>query len=149
MPGVVRRYVAFWLDFLLAMTVVAPVTGILPVFTERTRTGIFQWNFERTTHAPGDGWLVGFGVIIGFLVLVFYYSIPLTRRRPSPGSCIIGYQIIPDDGVAVTARTALFRTLLGLIAVGAAFLPPFVARNSKKGKFWLDTVFDTHAVMLS
>jgi uncharacterized RDD family membrane protein YckC len=147
-PGVFRRLVAFWLDFVLAMMVVAPFMGVLPTLTEWKRTGQFEWNFERTTHAPGDGWLTLAGLTICFAGLVFYYAFPLTRCRPSPGACIAGYQIVRDDGVSINARTALLRTLLGFLAACAAYLAPFVARDRKKGKFWLDMVFGTRALTL-
>jgi uncharacterized RDD family membrane protein YckC len=80
--------------------------------------------------------------------LLFYYAFPLTRRRPSPGACIAGYQIVSDDGLTMIVRTAIMRSLLGFIAAGAAYLAPFVARDRKKGKFWLDAVFDTRALTL-
>jgi hypothetical protein len=38
--------------------------------------------------------------------------------------------------------------MLGFIAVSTAYLAPFIFRDRKKGKFWLDKVFGTHAVML-
>jgi hypothetical protein len=147
-PGVFRRFVAFWLDFVLAMMVIGPFTGILPTLTEWRRTGDFRWNFERTTHAPGDGWLTTAGLILGFVALVFYYAFPLDRRRPSPGACIAGYQIVPDDGVTMTPKAALLRTLLGFIAACGAYLAPFIARDRRKGKFWLDRVFGTRALTL-
>jgi hypothetical protein len=148
LPGVFRRFVAFWLDFILGMMLIAPVMGILPTLTEWKRTGEFQWNFERATHAPGDGWLAAVGVMVLFGGLVFFFAFPLIRRRPSPGACIAGYQIVPDEGVTITLRTAILRTLLGFIATCAAYLAPFVARDRKKGKFWLDAVFGTRALML-
>jgi len=147
-PGVFRRFVAFWLDFALAMTVIAPILGILPTLTEWKRTGAFQWTFARSVHAPGDGWLSAAGIMICIAGLLFYYAFPLTRRRPSPGACIAGYQIVSDDGLTMIVRTAIMRSLLGFIAAGAANLAPFVARDRKKGKFWLDAVFDTRALTL-
>ncbi len=146
LPGVFRRFVTFWLDFILAMILITPIVGIFPALTEWKRTGTFQWHFERTLHAPGDGWLVAAGAILLIPGLVFYFAFPLIRRRPSPGACITGYQVVPDDGITMTVRTAILRTLLGFIAACAAYLAPFIARNRKKGKFWLDTVFGTRAL---
>src|SRR5438309_10914212 len=37
LPGLVRRYVAFWLDFILAMSTIGPVIGILPMTMEWRR----------------------------------------------------------------------------------------------------------------
>lgn len=148
-PGVIRRFVAFWLDFVLGMFALAPILGILPAITEWRRTGAFAWNFARTTPAPGDMLLASIGFMFCSIGLVFYYALPLIRRKPSPGGCIVGYQIIPDKGTTLTLGTALRRTLLGFIAVCAAYLAPFVARDRNKGKIWLDKVFGTRAVTLN
>lgn len=148
LPSVFRRFVAFWLDFLLAMTLIGPIVGILPALTEWKRTGTFQWYFERTFHAPGDGWVVAAAFVVALPCLVFFFALPLIRRRPSPGAWITGYQIVPDDGKTLTVQMAILRTVLGFIAVCSAYLAPFIARNRKKGKFWLDVVFGTRALRL-
>jgi uncharacterized RDD family membrane protein YckC len=148
LPGVFRRFITFLLDFILAMMVIGPVMGILPALTEWGRTGTFRWNFERTTQVSGDGWLTSAGLILCFAALIFYFAFPLTRHRPSPGACIAGYQIVPDDGVTITPKAAVLRTLLGFIAACAAYLAPFIERDRKRGKFWLDKVFGTRAVIL-
>lgn len=149
LPGVFRRFVAFWLDFTLAIMAVAPILGILPALTEWRRTGVFQWNFARATQASSDALVAAIGVTLSFAALVFYYALPLIRRKPSPGACILGYQVIPEEGTTLGLRTALLRTLLGFIAVCIAWLAPFVARDREKGQFWLDKVFGTRAVRLS
>ena len=43
----------------------------------------------------------------------------------------------------------MLRTFLGFVAVSAFYLAPFLARDRKKGQFWLDKVFGTRAVRLS
>jgi uncharacterized RDD family membrane protein YckC len=148
LPSVLRRFVNLWLDLFLALMAISPIIGILPAVTEWRRTGTFRWSFTRTLHAPGDGWLTAVGAILVIAGLVFYFAFPLIRRRPSPGACIIGYQVVPNDGTTMTPRTAVFRTLLGFIAACVAYLAPFIERDSKNGKFWLDKVFGTRAVML-
>jgi len=94
LPGVVRRFFAFWLDFL------------------------------------------------------FYFAVPLMRRRPSPGSCIAGYQVMPDEGRTLTLWRAILRTIVGFVAMSMWPLTPFIARQRKKGKVWFDGPFRTHAVIL-
>jgi hypothetical protein len=42
----------------------------------------------------------------------------------------------------------ILRTLLGFLAVAGAYLVPFGERNRKQGKFWLDKVFNTHAMRM-
>ena len=148
LPGVFRRFLTFFLDFILAMILITPVIGIMPALTEWKRTGAFEWHFDRTVYVSGDGWLTAAVLILVIPWLVFYFAFPLTRRRPSPGACITGYQIVPDDGTRITVRTAIFRTLLGFIAACGAYAAPFVARDRKKGKFWLDEIFGTRALKL-
>jgi RDD family protein len=148
MTGVFRRFVAFWLDFFLSIFVVAPIAGILPMLTEWRRTGIFQWNFERTAQYPGDTLVAAIGFPLFFAALFAYYVLPLTRGKPSPGTCILGYRIIPKEGTALRLRTAMQRTGLGFFALCTAWLAPFVSRDRKNGQFWLDKVFQTRAVKL-
>jgi uncharacterized RDD family membrane protein YckC len=149
LPGVFRRFVAFWLDFVLAIMTVGPIIGVLPMLTEWRRTGVFQWDFERTTHSAGDGLVAAIALLPSFAALILYYALPVARRKPSPGSCIVGYRILPEEGRTIDLRKAMMRTLLGFVAVCAAWLAPFVERDRKKGQFWLDKVFHTRAVKLS
>jgi len=133
-----RRLAAFWLDFFLAVAAVAPILGLIPTFTEWRRTGVFVWNFERATFAPGDGLLFAVLFALAIPAFAFYFSWPLLRRRPSPGTCIMGYQIVADEGAALTLGAALKRTLLGVTFLGDRY----------RTKFRVDAWFGTHAVKL-
>jgi|GEM_PF-2664342 len=148
LPGVFRRFVAFWLDFIFGMSAVAPIVGILPMILEWRRTGTFAWNFARTTPALSDTWSVAAGLVLTVTALVFYYALPLVRARPSPGACVAGYLVVPENGTTLTLGTALLRTVVGFIAVCGACLAPFVGRDRKNGKLWVDKIFGTRAVAL-
>ncbi len=148
LPGVVRRFFAFWLDFFIAMMVIGPTFGILATIAEWRRTGVFVWMFERATPAPTDTWLTTGGASLVFVLLLFYFAIPLVRRRPSPGSCIAGYQIMPDEGQTITLGSAILRTIIGFLGVSMWPLTPFIARQRKRGKVWFDRPFSTHAAIL-
>lgn len=149
LPTVFRRLLAFCFDFVLATAAFMPILGIAPAVVEWRRTGIFQWSFERTTPASGDLIMASGVLLLAAFGLIFYFALPLVLRRPSPGTCILGYQIVPDDGVTMTVRSAIFRTLLGFAAVCGAYVAPFVGRDRKNGKFWLDKVFRTRALRLT
>jgi len=140
-----RRYLAFWIDFFIALSAAAPIIGILPMVIEWRRTRLFQWSFERTFAAPSDGWMSSATMLLCAGVLVLYYAAPLVRRRPSPGSCILGYQLVADSEPTITAGIAVLRTLVGFIAV---CLAPFTAWQHKE-KFWLDKLFGTRAIRLN
>jgi hypothetical protein len=148
LPGVIRRFFAFWMDFIIAMIIIGPLFGVLATIAEWRRTGVFVWMFERKTSAPTDIWLTMGGVSLMFVLLLLYFVLPLVRRRPSPGSCIAGYQVMPDAGRTLTIRRAILRTILGFCAVSMWPLTPFIARQRNKGKLWFDTPFSTHALFL-
>lgn len=148
LPGVSRRFVAFWIDFILAMMSTAPILGIVPMLTEWKRTGEFAWNFERDTPAPYDWWISGAITLILFALLALYNAYPLLRRRPTPGSCIMGYMVVADEDSPLTLTEAFVRPLVGFFAVCTAYVAPFIGRDRANGKFWLDHLFGTHAVKL-
>jgi uncharacterized RDD family membrane protein YckC len=147
LKGLLRRFAAFWLDLFIAMMVVGPVAGILPALVEWRRSGVFEWSFERNTPMASDSFVAWAVFIAGILVLVFYFSWPVLRYRPSPGTCILGYQVIPEEGTSLSPGRAFLRPLLGFIAVCGAFAA-FVGRKPMKGQFWLDKIFNTRAVRL-
>lgn len=148
LPGIFRRFVAFWCDFVIAIICIGPVLGILPVLSEWKRTGGFAWTIVRTTPVRGDSLEAAIGFVCAFGLLILYFALPLLKLKPSPGSCVLGYQILPEKGVSIDFRTAVLRTLLGFIAASGAFLAPFLDRDRKRGQFWLDKVFRTRAVRL-
>jgi uncharacterized RDD family membrane protein YckC len=146
--GVVRRWIAFWLDFLIAMAAIGPIIGMIEVFAEWFRTGGFEWSFERTEAASGDA-IVNIGtLILAFLLISFYFALPLVAQRPSPGSCILGYRVIADNRQPLPMGAALKRTALGFTAAIRVFRGIGTERNPDQGKFWLDFRFNTRAVEL-
>jgi len=146
--GVFRRFVAFGLDFFFVMITVTPITGLMAAVIEWRRTGIFEWSFERYAPAAGDWLVAAAGFALAVATPVFYFAWPLVRQRPSPGACIVGYQVVPDNGASLKLGRAVWRTLVGFVALCAWWLAPFVGRDKMKGKFWLDKVFATRAVLL-
>ncbi|WP_263376996.1 RDD family protein [Granulicella aggregans] len=148
LPGIIRRWLAFWIDFVLAIMMVTPILGVIPCIREWRRTGIFEWSFERTSSAPGDGWVTAVTFLLSLTAILAYWAYPLMRGTPSPGSCVLGYQIAPADERPMTVQRAFLRTLVGFVAVCTPYLAPFIKRNRKRGQFWLDEVFGTYAVQL-
>ncbi len=148
MTGVFRRLLAAILDFVLSMMAIVPIFGLVPTLMEWNRTGTFAWNFIRDTPATYDGYVSFILVILAFTCMAFYFALPLVLRLPSPGSCIMGYQIISEDGEGLTLGRALKRTAYGFKAVCTLYTVPFKPRDSENGKFWLDEKFGTRAVKI-
>ena len=131
-----RRFAAFWLDFIFAMAILAPIVGLIPVYMEWKRTGVFAWMFERDTPAPGDTLTSALSGFLMTLIFLFYFVIPLIRARPSPGACAMGYQIVGDGGLSVGLTTALKRTVAGFTFLG----------DRKRSVAKIDGWFRTHPV---
>ena len=148
LPGLFRRFGAFWIDFLFAMTFVTPIFGIIPVLTEWRRTGEFAWTIERTEYMKGDLFLSLISALLAFGALFLYFLVPMLRNKPSPGACILGYQIVTDSGVPLRFWIGFARCILGFVAIASWYIAPFIARDKQGGKFWLDRVFSTHAVKI-
>jgi uncharacterized RDD family membrane protein YckC len=148
LPGVARRLVAAVLDFMLAVMVMASIIGTVPVLAEWKRTGEFAWIIERSTPGPDDDLISILGAALSLILTFVYFLVPLLRRRPSPGSCVLGYQIIPDPGRSVGVPEAVIRVFLGAVALGSWPLTPFISRERSRGKIWVDCVCKTRAVKL-
>ncbi len=149
LPGVLRRFVAFWLDFVFFIVCFAPLMGIVPTLLEWKRTGLFVWSFARDMSAPYDGWLSWSSALVSFIFMALYFALPLVRARPSPGSCIMGYQVLSDNGRGLTLVEALRRVCFGFFAVCTAYFVNLRPRDKYNGKFWLDLKFGTRAVILN
>jgi uncharacterized RDD family membrane protein YckC len=136
------------IDFWLAGCILAPILGLPPVLVEWRRTGQFAWTFERTELAPTDLPLQLISMPIAFAGMLLYFAIPLLRRRPTPGACISGYQVLPDEDQDLTLRQALGRTIWGFIALCAAWAALFIGRDRALGKIWIDKKYGTSAKWL-
>jgi len=144
--GIFRRLIAFWIDLFLAVFTVSPIVGIVPTLSEWSQTGVFQWTFERAIFAKRDAVEALILIPVVFAAVIIYFAVPLLRSRPTLGACIMGYQIITDEEVDIDFSAAVLRTILGLVAACAWFITPFVSRDRKRGKIWLDKIFRTRAV---
>jgi len=147
LPGVIRRYGAFWLDFILLMIITGPIVGIPPILSEWRRTGVFQWQIERTFSVPSDSLNELYAFLFIVIVFVVYEALPLTLGKPSPGECMCGYQILSDYPRPIRWNSALLRALVGFAAAVGGPIALFYNRDPTRGKIWIDKYFDTHAAL--
>jgi uncharacterized RDD family membrane protein YckC len=145
MPHLFRRWIAGWIDWILAFVVPTPFAGLAFAWIEYRRTGVFKWISQ--SPEPSDPQLGAIALFI-FLSSVLYYAIPWWLGKATPGACIFGYRVSPDEGSRLTLVSAIMRVLLGSVALLAWpswILSFFLKRNRSAGKFWLDAAFKTHA----
>ena len=151
MPHLFRRFVAGLVDWILALLIVASVVGLFNALIEYRQTGTFEWVIDRQQARPWDVLRVVGGLLITFAVMPVYIAIPMSEGRPTPGACILGYCVKSDAGSRLTFWSAFLRALLGAVALlgwPCWILAYLVKRDKKRGKFWLDAIFQTHAESL-
>jgi hypothetical protein len=80
---------------------------MLPILIEWGRTGTLAWIVVRTEVAGSDIPVMVFTQMLAFVAMLLYFALPIHRRRPSPGACILGYLVLPDNDEVFTLRRAL------------------------------------------
>lgn len=153
MPHLLRRWLAGLIDWIWALLVPAFVPGLIAILLEYRKTGVFEWVVERQEPQHWDIPLAFAGILATMLVMMpAYCAFCWARGKPTPGSCIFGYRIAPDDGSRLNFWMACLRALLGgmaLLGWPCWILAAFLKRDKLKGQFWLDAIFDTHAEFFS
>jgi len=145
MPHLLRRWIAGWIDWILAFVVPTPFAGLAFVWIEYRRTGVFRWISQSQEPSTLQLNLI---VLFIFSFLVLYFAVPWWLGKPTPGACILGYRVTADEGSRLGFGRAIFRVLLGCVALfgwPSWILSYFLKRDKARGKFWLDAVFKTHA----
>jgi hypothetical protein len=145
MPHLFLRWIAGWIDWILAFVAPTPFAGLTFVWIEYRRTGVFRWLSQSQEPTTLQMNII---VLFIFSFFVLYFAVPWWLGKPTPGACILGYRITADEGSRLTFGKAIFRVLLGCVALfgwSSWILSYFLKRDRGRGKFWLDAVFKTHA----
>ena len=111
-PTLRRRFLAFIIDFLFSLTIVASLGGMLPLWVESLRTGHFSWHFTRDYSVPSDDIFALPLAFLAMVSMVSYFVLPLMKGRQTIGCFILRLRVTPPfgDKGAFTFREALKRT---------------------------------------
>jgi uncharacterized RDD family membrane protein YckC len=135
-----RRAIAWFIDFLLALTALTSVLTLIPLTTEALATGQFVWEFQRTQITLTD-WLVTLLVIaLGFAGMAFYWALPVMRGGQTVGQYILGLRVIPATADSLSPTRVWLRGLLQPFAVLLWF------GKLASGKYWQDELANTKVV---
>jgi hypothetical protein len=146
--GVIRRFMAAFVDLLLAIFGLSGLWGILPVLVESQITGEFTWQIERDYGRSSDFFLLASGLPLIFAGLVLYFAVPMTRGRTTIGEFVWGYRILREgQPERLPWKRALARTLADFGAFSS--WPVTLLLKRKPGQIWTDAVFGTKAVVVS
>lgn len=110
-PSLMRRFLAFIIDFLFSLTIVSTFGGMLSLWIEGVRTGHFSWHFARDYFVPNDEILAIPFVLLSMALMLFYFAWPLTKGRQTVGCFILRLKVTPPfgDTGAFTFREAIRR----------------------------------------
>ena len=138
--GVGRRAVAWFIDFLLALTALTSVLALIPLTTEALATGQFAWEFQRSQISVQD-WLVTLIVVsLTFIGMAYYWALPVMRGGQTVGQCILGLRVISAAVVSLSPWRVWLRGLM------QPFAPLFWLVKVVSGKYWPDEVANTNVV---
>lgn len=151
MPHLFRRWVAGAIDFVMSLLIPAIFLAMLALLMEYKRTGVFRWVIERHEVQPSDWMGVPAVLTLMFVVMPTYFIVCWRISKPTPGACVSGYRIVIDDAKRLSVWKAYLRVILGgFVLLGWPFwiLAFLLSRKKTQGKFWLDSIFNTHAEFL-
>ncbi len=146
--GVWRRFGAFFIDFLLVLLAVAPLTTLPMLFAEAAHTGEFHWSFIRDFGRPNDTLFVLPAVLLGFASLYFYFFYLPWKSKQTVGEYILGFKIVAASGQGFSPNYAL-RPMMSFIGLCAWPVSVFLALRNEDKRFWWDTKSRTRAVIVS
>ena len=142
--GLLRRFGAFLLDFLLCGLLVIPVSASLALLLEGAVTGAFAFSVRRDEALPHD--IAGHAlVLVNMVVVLVLFALPLARQRRSAGAILCNLSVVPAAPLGL--ERACLRTLLGFVTLAAALISVPMALSRADKRLWHDLAFDTPAVI--
>jgi RDD family len=108
-----KRGTAFLVDFWFCSFTLGALVGCADVFMEESRTGVFQWHFQRDYSVPSDNILVVL-VLASLAATVGYFLLPLVCGGQTVGCWLLRLATINSEGYTVTLplKTAAWRLFL-------------------------------------
>lgn len=135
-PGLLRRGIAFFLDFFIAMLAISPWLGLAPMLLEWRTSGEFHWQFERDFLRPADFPLAGISVALVFALLFLYFANAIKRERQTPGMFIMRTHLLFDVTEQPSWASAFKRAFFEFIGLSLWPVLPFTKKG--RGRVWYD-----------
>jgi hypothetical protein len=133
--GLFRRWLSFLLDLFISVSFLGSLVGSISVGIEVTRQRQLMWDFERTYLVPMD-YLVGLLVLVlGSLLVLFYYLLPLTRGRQTVGDYVLGILVVKESG---SSQFSLKEAAVRMWSAFKSGWPATWWRHDKQGRTWYD-----------
>lgn len=143
--GVMRRFLAFLIDFTIYFQIVLlPVTLVVLLF-EAHLVGELSFLVRRDFSRPTD-YVVTLMVLVASVSLAYFFALPIHKECQSPGGIITRSCVQSDEPLSIHA--AFWRAVFGYFTLCAAILSVPSALKREDRRFWHDRSHGTRVVLV-
>jgi len=143
---VIRRVMAFFVDLVWVVVLLAPWSGLAALWVEARITGKFAWFVERDFARDSDATLAMANIAVSFALMFLYFAVSNYAAGGTPGYRTMGVRLEflgpKPSPIRVAKRTLVSISNLPFWIVTL----PMAARDPEK-RFWYDKAQATRVVV--
>ena len=143
---VIRRVLAFFIDLLWAIVLLAPWSGLAALWVEAGITGRFAWFVERDMAHSSDATVATANIAATFALMFLYFAVSNYAAGGTPGYRTLGIRIEylgAKPSVVLVAK----RTLVSLSNLPFWIVTLPLAAWDPQKRFWYDKASATRVVI--
>lgn len=143
--GLWRRFGAFFIDFIVVLTIVTPIAALPILVTESSYIGTFQWAFSRDFSRASDNYYILPTVLGIFVILFFYFYHQVKNGQQTLGQYVLNYKVssTTQSGKVPQYAKRIFFSYIGLCAWPISVI---LALRSDNKACWWDKTTNTKLV---
>ena len=138
-----KRGIAFYIDFMISLSILAPIATMPLLLEEAHATGSFAWSFARDFARSTDAMLAVPSIIVMFIALFLYFYIHLRLGRQTIGQYLMGFRIEAEPGKAPNLFLNVFLSWIGMCMWPFAL---YGAAKHPQKLFWWNVQTDTRVI---
>lgn len=87
--GTLHKIISFFIDFLVAMLIISPFSGLPLLLSEFNHTGSFTWAFQRDFSRSTDSIYIALSILSVLILIVYYFYKHKKLKRPTIGQYLL------------------------------------------------------------
>lgn len=136
--GVLRRTLAFVIDFIANVTIASISVGSIVLLFEIIRIGTPKWYISRTDPLFIDAT----AIIVVYLILLFLFALPIFKGKQSLGQLVMNMIIVAEKNLSLFS--AVLRSFLGLVILATFIVSVPLSWLRSDRRMWHDLIFGTY-----
>ena len=139
--GLIRRFVAFYIDLSICYVVIIVPLVLLVLGVEALTSRSFAWEVElvESSHNFGAACLI---IVTTPILLILLLSWPEAKQRFSPGMLVSGFYLYSPSELSV--GRAVLRSVMGFLTLAGIVLSGPMALAREDRRMWHDLAFGTY-----